>query len=133
MPCLHRWPCCQRWEKYWNHVIGQCLTDWSTRGRGTSHWSVLYLQQWSNRSQMGQIRDLIRSYFRTCWPGETNCQMYWNLIWKSPGFVLFVSNLTHFGSNLDITTEVRIKVRSLVKCFHHWIVSWRNMKFGVWD
>ena len=25
-------------------------------------------------------------------------KMYWNLIWKSPGFVPFGANLTHFGS-----------------------------------
>ena len=25
-------------------------------------------------------------------------KMYWNLIWKSPGFVLFGANMTHFGA-----------------------------------
>ena len=28
--------------------------------------------------------------------------MYWNLIWKSPGFVPFVANLTHFWPQSDI-------------------------------
>ena len=29
-------------------------------------------------------------------------QMYWNLIWKSPGFVPFEINLTHFGAKPQI-------------------------------
>ena len=30
-------------------------------------------------------------------------KMYWNLIWKSTGFVSFGANLTHFGAKPDIT------------------------------
>ena len=29
-------------------------------------------------------------------------KIYWNLIWKSPGFVPFRANLTHFGAKPDI-------------------------------
>ena len=30
---------------------------------------------------------------------------YWNLIWKSPGFVPFGANLTHFGPKCDISAD----------------------------
>ena len=36
--------------------------------------------------QIGQIRDFFRSDFSTF---GSSSQMYWNLIWKSPGFVQF--------------------------------------------
>ena len=32
--------------------------------------------------------------------------MYWNLIWKSPGFVPFGANLTHFGSKSGHLVQV---------------------------
>ena len=34
-------------------------------------------------------------------------QMYWNLIWKSPGFVPFWANLTHFGAKSTIPDTQR--------------------------
>ena len=51
--------------------------------------------------QIGQIRDIFRSDFSTF---GSMSQMYWNLIWKSPGFVQFEvqSNLTHFGAKPTI-------------------------------
>ena len=32
-------------------------------------------------------------------------KMYWNMIWKSPRFVLFEDNLTNFGSKTEIMTR----------------------------
>ena len=53
------------------------------------------------RPQIGQIRDFFRSDFSTF---GSMSQIYWNLIWKGPGFVQFgvQSNLTHFGAKPTI-------------------------------
>ena len=48
--------------------------------RGSQIWP----QRGSDWPQMDQIRDFFRSDFSTFWRGA---KMYWNLIWKSPGFV----------------------------------------------
>ena len=47
---------------------------------------------------MGQIRDFFSSKYT----------VYLNLIWKSPGFVLFGANLTHFVQKSDIPDGCRI-------------------------
>ena len=38
------------------------------------------------------------------WTFSDRCsaKMYWNMIWKSPGFVPFGTNMTHFRATLDI-------------------------------
>ena len=54
-------------------------------------WKV-WAQRGSDFSQMGKIRDVsdqISVHLRT-------------LIWKNPGFVAFVTNLTHVGPKCDI-------------------------------
>ena len=56
----------------------------------------IWIQNRSDWPQMGQIRDFFRSDFSTFW--RPRAKMYWNLIWKSPGFVPFGANLTHFAS-----------------------------------
>ena len=56
-----------------------------------------------NWPQMGQIRDFFRSDFSTFGSmSRSMSQIYWNLIWKSPRFVLFGANLTHLDHNSDI-------------------------------
>ena len=39
-------------------------------------------------------------------------QMYWNLIWKSPGFVPFGANLTHFGAKPTIPGKHAVGIRN---------------------
>ena len=43
--------------------------------------------------------------------------MYWNLIWKFPGFVPFGANLTHFGAKPTIPEQKS----SLVTFIHTWV------------
>ena len=42
---------------------------------------------------------IYKRYFKFFWQRR---QMHWNLIWKSPGFVPFGANLTHFGAKPTI-------------------------------
>ena len=41
-------------------------------------------------------------------------KMHWNLIWKSPGFVPFGANLTHFGAKLTIPASCVEKMRDKI-------------------
>ena len=51
---------------------------------------------------MGPIRDFLDQISVHFWP-----KMYWNLIWKSPGFVPFRSNMSHFRPKSDVpSTEI---------------------------
>ena len=56
-------------------------------------------------------------------------QMHWNLIWKSPGFVPFGANLTHFGVKPTIPAawthgqHVQRAAR-LRRDVHDWHISW---------
>ena len=50
--------------------------------------------------------------------GEIAIQMHWNLIWKSPGFVPFGANLTHFGAKSTIPG-----VRA-----HTWLPDWLQIQ-----
>ena len=49
------------------------------------------------------------------WP-TLESQMYWNLIWKSLGFVPFGANLTHFGG------------KPIIPGVHSWV----EFKWGKW-
>ena len=76
-----------------------------------------------SRSQMGHIRDFFRSDLKFKYILTHRFKMYWNLIWKSPGFVPFGANLTHFGLKSGHRTVVRLSnmmsyydVNSLVNC-----------------
>ena len=55
-------------------------------------------------AKMGQIRDFFRSDFSAFGAPR---QMHWNLIWKSPGFVPFGANLTHFEAKPTIPARYR--------------------------
>ena len=66
-------------------------------------WPVL-AQSGSDLPQRGQIRDFFKSDLRTFW--RFRAKMYWNLIWKSHGFVPFGANLTHFGHKSDCPCAV---------------------------
>ena len=56
-------------------------------------------------------RDQRHNYFMS---GESPRQMHWNLIWKSPGFVLFRANLTHFGAKPTIPVHTSLTFERLV-------------------
>ena len=60
-------------------------TQWSNSGQRWVRWIP-------NGTNPGLFQ--IRSQYILA----QRAKMYWNLIWKSPGFVPFGANLTHFGS-----------------------------------
>ena len=55
---------------------------------------LIWFRSESDWPQIRQIRDFFRS---------DSVKMYWNLIWKSLGFVPFRVNLTQFGPKSDLT------------------------------
>ena len=55
--------------------------------------------KWVRLAPNGTNPGIFRSDFSAFGGGR---QIHWNLIWKSPGFVPFVANLTHFGAKPTI-------------------------------
>ena len=70
------------------------LFNWTFTFSSLSEWSDLGLK-WVRFASNGTNSGLFKirfQYILARW-----AKMYWNLIWKSPGFVPFGVNLTHFG------------------------------------
>ena len=65
-------------------------------------------------------------------------QMHWNLIWKSPGFVPFGANLTHFGAKPTIPVLIYWAVMSgITQNWETWPLNRTNVElskicFNTW-
>ena len=75
------WPWPQAWPRNWYLLI----------------WSREFVGSKSDKSRLAKCRNRVPK--RTnLWSRDYRFEIYWNLIWKSPGFVPFGANLTEFGA-----------------------------------
>ena len=72
-----------------SHLFCQCLRPWG-RVDFLSWIKKWYFVNW--------VSIFGPKWVRLAPKGTHSAKMYWTLIWKSPGFVPFEANLTHFGS-----------------------------------
>ena len=77
---------------------------------------------------MEQIRDFFRSDFSTFNILAHRAKKYWNLIWKSPGFVPFEADLTHFGTKADILDAEEEDLRTWRILIS--VIVWKQQKDG---
>ena len=63
------------------------------------------------------ILDLVLKWIRLPLNGTHWAKMYWNLIWKSSGFVPFGANLAYFGAKPDIPS-LSINVSTTIACLY---------------
>ena len=63
-----------------------------------------------------------------------SAKMYWNLIWKSPGFDPFEVNLTHFGLNLTSLSTSFLVLWTRMSEFHQGcLIGYILDKLNLWS